>query len=1027
MAQPADSRTQSSPPPPTLPPLIKPTNVDKMPDRRQVESRLNQIRDYIRVTTTMMESLSQSSDPRAQTQHDKLSKMIEDLGDSESKLTKLLEDYRGIEETGDRENGGESVESVLRKKMEASQRKLAQLQEHQANLVGMQLQVRERLNEARQAQQALLLQENQTASSPSLVTTSNVWENNSNSSQNQLANDAEVLESETAILRNKLGQLKNKKKQMDNLVAELQAAELQSDRASCSSNNSKNNEHDKAAELEILKSQLSHLKGLMDEATRVRETFNTPYDNLPESNGVNQLSADNGNVNEQDNDIAASLNSLDIDEKFNNTKDRLTVEQIQAVTREMKEQQVILQAARAELQRLKNSALSNNNCAPVASSGHSGSMSPMSSLIGANQIADRKIGNNNNNNINNHNNHNNNNNNINNEVQQQTNKKRQQLEQLVRKDNSHTSSVNRDPGVTGWDSRRASNSRLSHISTPNMWPNNDAPAESSNEHSVDGNMVPDNFLDIGTQPTGVDNGVNWWNLSNPPVNQLPQGTVAPAEYYRQLLMNSQAQQLQLMSTTMQQCCQLIWSQQRELQTMRTSITQLQQQVRQTNNQSRIDVINETSEGYSNLNQSNRHHDNNNLDTTLPPSSSLPNLVSLPNHPSSNHSHTSVIASANSQQNHHHHQQLNNQVPPGNRTNNYWDNFRSYSRQNLLSGNSKSETQPGQSGNTSGTSGSFIRDKRNRENVAENLSLASLSSSDVQYPLNFQLQSNLQSQDRELTTARSNIDNTIDNGTTQQVDNYWEEAHSFRLAPDNNEDLYCLRHLSDEMRDVLQSLVASNRRRPDYLVIILREIKSICDDQRLRPRLLRSLRALQDAQSSRNKSNETIDQTASDSCQSSDDDSDVGALAGSLLNSNPDNQFVTDFLMPGSIRIPGSAISDYEFEGGAMQMDNIIAINSIAPSLAPAYNEDLAEADQSRPEVTNNQQMSLNDGTNDAIDSQDNQVSATLNSSSSSSSSSTSSSNIETNPVLFDAQNSNNNNQIVENSTLDRIPTRLNHH
>ncbi|GAB6023890.1 Phosphoacetylglucosamine Mutase [Chamberlinius hualienensis] len=31
-----------------------------------------------------------------------------------------------------------------------------------------------------------------------------------------------------------------------------------------------------------------------------------------------------------------------------------------------------------------------------------------------------------------------------------------------------------------------------------------------------------------------------------------------------------------------------------------------------------------------------------------------------------------------------HETLNNQVPPGNRANNYWDNFRSYSRQNLLS-------------------------------------------------------------------------------------------------------------------------------------------------------------------------------------------------------------------------------------------------------------------------------------------------------------------------------------------------------
>lgn len=32
------------------------------PDRNQVESRLNQIRDYIKVTATMIESLSRSSD-----------------------------------------------------------------------------------------------------------------------------------------------------------------------------------------------------------------------------------------------------------------------------------------------------------------------------------------------------------------------------------------------------------------------------------------------------------------------------------------------------------------------------------------------------------------------------------------------------------------------------------------------------------------------------------------------------------------------------------------------------------------------------------------------------------------------------------------------------------------------------------------------------------------------------------------------------------------------------------------------------
>lgn len=51
-----------------------------------------------------------------------------------------------------------------------------------------------------------------------------------------------------------------------------------------------------------------------------------------------------------------------------------------------------------------------------------------------------------------------------------------------------------------------------------------------------------------------------------------------------------------------------------------------------------------------------------------------------------------------------------------------------------------------------------------------------------------------------------------------------------------------------MRDVLSSLISVNKKRPDYLVIILREIKAISEDHRLRPRLLRSLRALQDTQS-----------------------------------------------------------------------------------------------------------------------------------------------------------------------------------
>lgn len=50
-----------------------------------------------------------------------------------------------------------------------------------------------------------------------------------------------------------------------------------------------------------------------------------------------------------------------------------------------------------------------------------------------------------------------------------------------------------------------------------------------------------------------------------------------------------------------------------------------------------------------------------------------------------------------------------------------------------------------------------------------------------------------------------------------------------------------------MKEVLTYLISVNKKRPDYLVIILREITAISEDHRLRPRLWRSLRALQETQ------------------------------------------------------------------------------------------------------------------------------------------------------------------------------------
>ncbi|KAF3421114.1 hypothetical protein E2986_03873 [Frieseomelitta varia] len=894
MVPPTDSQTQS---PPRLE-GTKPSNVDKMPDRSQVESRLNQIRDYIRVTSTLMDSLNQSSDPNSENSR----------------------------EDGE-ENGDVNREMQLRKKMEESQRKLVQLQEHQASLVGMQLRVRERLNEARQAQQALLQQENQNSIGLALPLPVNV----------------EQLENETAALRGKLAQLQTKKKNMDHLVAELQAAESLSDRGSCSSDgvqgrrsrrsSSRNFGRDKAAELEAMKAQLVHLKSLMEEATK-GQCLDSNSDPEPEIDVNGETTANiDGNEDESGTNISFERQS-DADEtsheKIRNTGERPSVEEIQAVTRELREQSALLMSTRAELQRIKQplSAMHSNSTSVFPTS------TPPPSLT-ASINSEKKQSNNNNYEV------------------QSAQERRRQIDDIVRKE----SSSNRDMGgPSDLNSHRSSSSHVSYTGTPaNVWPT-PTTIGGSNDQSVDG-VSSENLMDIGPQTTAIENGFNgnWWTYPPPPLNQLQHGST---EYYRQLLLGSQAQQLQMMGTTIQQCCQLLWSQQRELQAMRTAINQLQVHLRQTQLQQRNNS--ENNDEYSNLSR-NIHHLGETLDSALPPSSSLPNLVSLPNS-SPALSHTGVTSSVNSQ---HQQQQLNNQVPPGNRANNYWDNFRSYSRQNLLSGSAKTVTDTtsgaianSTSGNTiSSVNTSLMKDKRNRDQGADNISLPSLSGVETQYSSNLQLQANLQQQERENTVMRSNI--LTNEMSQQQVDNLWEETNSsFRLPSVTNDD-NPFQTLSFEMKEVLSSLIAVNKKRPDYLIIILKEIKAISEDHRLRPRLWRSLRALQDTQSSSNPLNETTDQTASESCQSSDEDSETDVILGLRAKHS-----IAELISSSQAGISSSPISHVplidHLDMPGTSLGNSTSTLPLTSSIKPGYNEDLAEADQSRPESSGNQQPPENE-------------------------------------------------------------------
>ncbi|XP_046748721.1 uncharacterized protein LOC124412679 isoform X7 [Diprion similis] len=953
---PPDSHTQSPPPQSQG---NKPTNVDKMPDRGQVESRLNQIQDYIRVTSTMMDSLSQSSDPSGDhsVQRSDQMRRFSDLMDVLTLQERFILTNPNCMNGEIDEHGDGGREAQLQRKVEETQRKLAQLQEQEASLLGMHLRAKERLNAARQAQQVFLQQGEQGA-----------WEG-PDRQQHQGQSNADELESEHAALRGKLVQLQNKKKRMDHLVAELQAVDA-FDRGSCSSEGSRAPGRDKVAELDAMKAQLARLKALMEDATRDRHPSESEIEPEADEEVREEVSA-----NSSRNSIDRQSEPNDLSRrKAGNFADAPSVDQVQAVTRELREQSVLLQAARAELQRLKQTTPT-----PVVTSS-----TPPPSLLGLN-LSEKKQSNNNTNSSSNDERC----------ELQFAQAKRRQLEDLMRKEQGHSSSVNQDVGRGDWGGVRETNSQLSNTSVAaNLWPLPNPATGESNEQSVDGVSISENLLDVGPNGNATTTNGNWWGAPPPigMVEQPPQAGVAGmAEYYRQLLLGSQAQQLQMMGMTMQQCCQLLWAQQRELQSMRAAIVQLQLQLRQpqqlqqqqqqlqgraNNNYSNVG----NAEEYSNLNRAVQHNGSS-LDATLPPSSSLPNLVALP-------TPTPTPAPVPIPNSPHQQQQLNNQVPPGNRANNYWDNFRSYSRQNLLSVNGKTASDrnphttastpttntvssaPGTAsggGNNTGLTNIGFRsrkDKRNREHGLENLSLPTLLSAEMQYPQNLQLQSNFQQQ--EVVNSRSSLSNVLANDTTLQqshhVDNFFDEQQlaCTRSVPANNDGQVCLRQLSNEMSDAVSSLVTVNTSRPGYLVRVLREVKIICEDHRLRPRLLRSLRALRDSHSSNNPlvgwlQNETTDQTASESCQSSDEDSDTGTLnntVGSAVNA------VGALSLPPPPLPPPPLSMTLPLLPGGFQAESV-GINASA-SVTPGYNEDLAEADQSRPEASHNPQQVASD-------------------------------------------------------------------
>ncbi|XP_023701631.1 uncharacterized protein LOC111861362 isoform X7 [Cryptotermes secundus] len=211
----------------------KSNNITKMPDRNQVVCRLNQIRDYIKQTSSLMDTLKNSGDPRHIAQYHKLAKMVSELRESEGRLQEFLPSLEKDLEPKTQENksgtavaecgsevgssmtdlpsigvnshtspvppgggrraadgstggrsrseelGGAVLKSSdsarrneLKMKVEESQRTLQVLQEHQAALLVLQEKAQEQLKEARAAQGILMARAvgvQCASSSPSLV------------------------------------------------------------------------------------------------------------------------------------------------------------------------------------------------------------------------------------------------------------------------------------------------------------------------------------------------------------------------------------------------------------------------------------------------------------------------------------------------------------------------------------------------------------------------------------------------------------------------------------------------------------------------------------------------------------------------------------------------------------------------------------------------------------------------------------------------------------------------------------------
>ncbi|XP_008191614.1 pericentriolar material 1 protein isoform X2 [Tribolium castaneum] len=694
-------------------------NITKYPDKRQIEDKLSQIQEYLQITTSLMSSMKNTDDQSYIQLGDanNLMQMINDLRDSEAKLVNILGNIEAEEQADRNDNYSESATSHhndLDEKIDHTNREMEMLRDQQMSLLCLQQKAENKLKDARQIQEKLLtasqydvnssinqrnknlssvqdfdiaireLEERSKRLNEPRGSNSNLQDkllaemdslqsqivtmHNINDDRNQLIqvldNRDTELRAQHLELQNKLSELQNKKSQVDQLVAQLQVLE-------------ETDEDDVGAQVRrivTMKEQLSKLKDMLEIVKTTELNSNasqeeqdlacgicTKAENFLQKDGEKRRTPLNKQVNK--NACDRGFGGAKPKSRTNSNKVALQVE-LEAKKRELEE---IMGKHKAGTSNLNHDVGTDNKSEFSCSSNAYFDWAPIMSDHNRFDSSD-------------------------------SDEYSDPNQQFVLPTLNYPKS---DHDYVAHHLQDTTTDRLSSIPrTPERRTPRAASEQGKNQVQKQLELIRsvcDSMLDQ-QGGTNVRNNLTPSSLYFEP---RPMNTTAIVDpNYQSWLATNTLQTQAFMLNTLNQCCQMLWLQQRELISLRQTVNQLQDyggnlasplqsECRSRSNQKGGNQV-AAACSMPNLNQYNIPPSVN-----LDPSSSYQNNMQnarLLDHCLNNVSdhNNSVLHAVNANTNQippthmWNGQALNNQVAPGNRANNYWDNFRSYSRQNLLS-------------------------------------------------------------------------------------------------------------------------------------------------------------------------------------------------------------------------------------------------------------------------------------------------------------------------------------------------------